>query len=52
MREFVGETKAGMQVTVGVGVTAGQTSDGERMFILSLTRHISCFSFHKKKTGL
>ena len=45
MREFVDETEAGVQVTVGEGITAGQTSDGERMFILSLTRHISCFLF-------
>jgi hypothetical protein len=37
-----------MQVTVGVGVTAGQTSDGERVFILSLTRHVSCFLFTRK----
>jgi hypothetical protein len=48
VREFVDGTVAGMRVMVGVGVTAGQTSDGERMFILSLTRHVSCFLITRK----
>lgn len=48
MRVFVDETEAGMQATVGVGVIAGQTSGGVRVFILSLTRNISCFNFTRK----
>jgi len=51
VREFVDKTEAGMQRTVGVGVTAGQISDGERVFILSLTRHINCFLFTREKLG-
>jgi hypothetical protein len=48
VREFIDEMEAGMHVTVGVGFAAGQTSDGARVFILSLTQHISCFLFTRQ----